>query len=161
MSPALWTVVVLAIGLAIGVVLALVPRPGRPGPGPRIDPFETLEDIDVIVSTVGLALLSALFVVYAKTYSDTGASSALGLIFVLAAFLFEGVLTSPILFGAFGHALGELGPFVLVAHGFRTASTAPGSSRVVVSPISWPDTRDRITRRMIFPLRVFGSFSVT
>ena len=76
MSPALWTAVVLAIGLAIGVGLALVPRPGRPGPGPRIDPFETLEDIDVIVSTVGLALLSALFVVYAKTYADTGARSA-------------------------------------------------------------------------------------
>ena len=124
MSPALWTAVVLAIGLAIGVGLALVPRPGRPGPGPRIDPFETLEDIDVIVSTVGLALLSALFVVYAKTYADTGARSALGLIVVLAAFLFEGVLTSPILFGAFGHALGELGPFVLVAHGFRTAAFA-------------------------------------
>src|SRR5205807_9385438 len=106
------------------IVLALVPRPGRPGPGPRIDPFETLEDIDVIVSTVGLALLSALFVVYAKTYADTGARSALGLIVVLAAFLFEGVLTSPILFGAFGHALGELGPFVLVAHGFRTAAFA-------------------------------------
>ena len=124
MSPALWTAAMVAIGLAIGIVLALVPRPGRPGPGPRIDPFETLEDIDVIVSTVGLALLSALFVVYAKTYADTGARSALGLIFVLAAFLFEGVLTSPILFGAFGHILGELGPFLLVAHGFRTAAFA-------------------------------------
>src|SRR5205823_13621485 len=115
----------------------------------------------------------------------------------LAAFLLEGTLTSPILFGAFGHVLGELGPFLLFAHGFRTAafaaflylslqyrrsidraagnqelfastsashfltsSTAPGSSRVVVSPISCPETRDRITRRMIFPLRVFGNFSV-
>ena len=65
--------------------------------------------MDVIVSTVGLALLAALFVVYAKTYRDTGARSALGLIFVLAAFLLEGTLTSPILFGAFGHVLGELG----------------------------------------------------
>ena len=123
-SPALWTAVVLAIGLAIGIALALVPRPGRPGPGPRLDPFETFEDVDVIVSTVGLALLAALFVVYAKTYRDTGARSALGLIFVLAAFLLEGTLTSPILFGAFGHVLGELGPFLLVAHGFRTAAFA-------------------------------------
>src|SRR5205823_3529675 len=72
MSPALWTAVVLAIGLAIGISLALIPRPGRPGPGPRLDPFETFEDVDVIVSTVGLALLAALFVVYAKTYRDTG-----------------------------------------------------------------------------------------
>src|SRR5438128_11524546 len=105
MSPALWTAVVLAIGLAIGVALALVPRPGRPGPGPRIDSFETLEDIDVIVSTVGLALLSALFVVYAKTYSDTGARSALGLIFVLSAFLFEAFLTSLTLLCSFIHIL--------------------------------------------------------
>src|SRR5207249_3919451 len=43
---------------------------------------------------------------------------------------------------------------------FLTSSTAPGSSRVVVSPISCPETRERMTRRMIFPLRVFGSFSV-
>src|SRR5437762_13818947 len=113
MNPALWTAVVLAIGLAIGIALALVPRPGRPGPGPRIDLFDTLECMDVIVSTVGLALLSALFVVYATTYADAGARSALGLIFVLAALLLDGVLPSPILFGAFGHVLGELGPFVL------------------------------------------------
>src|SRR5947208_3869409 len=119
MNPALWTAVVLAIGLAIGIALALVPRPGRPGPGPRIDPFETLEDIDVIVSTVGLALLSALFVVYAKTYADTGARSALGLIFILGAFLFEGVLTSPSRFGAFASALVDLGPFVLCGLGLR------------------------------------------
>src|SRR5437762_12714872 len=108
MNPALWTAVVLAIGLAIGIALALVPRPGRPGPGPRIDPCETVEDIDVIVSTVGLALLSALFVDYAKTYAETGAQSALGMLFVIAAILFEGVLTTPILFGEFGHDIGEL-----------------------------------------------------
>lgn len=124
LNPAVWTSAVLAIGLVIGVALALLPRPGRPGPFPRPDPFETFEDIDVIMSTVGLALLAALFAVYAKTYADTRARSALGLIFVLAAFLFEGVLTSPLFFGAFGHGLGELGPFVLVAHAFRTAAFA-------------------------------------
>src|SRR5205807_8680979 len=98
MSPALWTAVVLAIGLAIGVGLALVPRPGRPGPGPRIDPFETLEDIDVIVSTARRALLSALFGGYAETYADTGARSALGLIFVPPAFLVGWVVTEPVIF---------------------------------------------------------------
>jgi hypothetical protein len=124
MSPGLWTAAVLAIGLAVGLVFAFAPRPGRPGPGPRNDPFETFEDIDVIASTVAIALLGALFVVYAKTYSDTGAASALGLLFVLTAFLFEAALTSPVLFGAFGHQLGELGPFLLIAHVFRTAAFA-------------------------------------
>src|SRR5438046_857825 len=96
MSPALWTAVVLAIGLAIGIALALIPRPGRPGPGPRLDPFETFEDVDVIVSTVGLALLAALFVVYAKTYRATGPRSALGLIFLLPASRLEGARIAPI-----------------------------------------------------------------
>src|SRR5437762_3382851 len=124
MSPALWTAVVLAIGLAIGISLALIPRPGRPGPGPRLDPFETFEDVDVIVSTVGLALLAGLFVVYAKTYRGTGARSALGLIFVLAAFLVAGTLTSPILFVPLRPVLGGLGPCLLVRHGLAPAPFA-------------------------------------
>src|SRR5437016_14274336 len=102
MSPALWTAVVLAIGLAIGIALALIPRPGRPGPGPRLDPFETFEDVDVIVSTVGLALLAALFVVYANPYRATGARPAVGLVFVLAAFLLEGTQTSTLPVGGVG-----------------------------------------------------------
>lgn len=121
-SPATWTLVVIAVGIVLGVLLALIPRPDRLGPAPRPGMFQTLDDIDVILSTIGILLLLALLAVYAKTYSDTGARSALGLIFVLSAFLFEAVLSSPVLFGAFGHALGELGPFVLVADGFRVSA---------------------------------------
>lgn len=120
LSPAAWTLIVLAIGLALGVLLALIPRPGRSGPGPRM--FETFDDIDVVLSTVAVALLVALLFVYSKTFADTGARFALGLLLVLAALLFQTLLTSPILFGIFGHALGGIGPFVLVADAFKAAA---------------------------------------
>jgi len=124
LSPAAWTLVVLAIGLALGALLALVPRPDRPGPGPRPGMFETYDDVDVVLSTVSTAFLVALLVVYAKTYSETRAPFALGLIVVLGALLFQGILTSPLLFGAFGHALGSLGPFLLAADAFKAGAFA-------------------------------------
>ena len=126
LSPAAWTLVVLAIGVALGALLVFIPRPDRPGPGPGPGPrmFETAADIDVILSTVSLAFLVALLAVYAKTYSQTRAPFALGLIVVLAALLFQGLLTSPLFFGAFGHPVGDLGPFLLVADGFKTGAFA-------------------------------------
>ena len=127
LSPAAWTLVVLAIGLVLGALLVLVPRPDRPGgpgPGPGPGMFETAADIDVILSTVSLAFLVGLLAVYARTYSQTRAPFALGLIIVLAALLFQGLLTSPLFFGAFGHPVGDLGPFLLVADGFKTGAFA-------------------------------------
>jgi hypothetical protein len=121
-SPAVWTLAVIGIGVASGLLLAAFPRAGRPGPFHGLGLFETLEDVDVVLSTIGLATLVALLVVYAKTYADTGARFALGLIFVLAALLFQALLTSPLLFGLFGHELGGLGPFVLVADAFKAAA---------------------------------------
>lgn len=121
-GAAAWTLTVIGIGLVAGAGLALIPRPDRPGPGPGPEAFQTLDDVDVVLSTVGVACLVALLVVYAKTFSDTGARFAIGLLFVLGALLFESVLTSPLLFGVFGHALGGLGPFVLVSDAFRATA---------------------------------------
>src|SRR3972149_10730981 len=92
-SPAVWTLIVLAIGLALGVLLALTPRPGRSDPGPRM--FETFDDIDVVLSTVALALLVVLLFVYSKTYADPSPRFALGLIFVLAALLGRDMWRAP------------------------------------------------------------------
>lgn len=121
LSPAAWTIIVLAVGLALGALLAVAPRPRGPGPGPG-SAFETLDDLDAILSTVALTFLVALLLVYARTFNDTGARFALGLIVVLAALLFQALLTSPFLFGIFGHRLGGLGPFVLVADAFKAVA---------------------------------------
>jgi hypothetical protein len=121
---AVWVLLVLVAGLAIGVVFSSLPDPSvgpRPGHGWGFR-FETAEDVDVILSTVGLALLVALLVVYAKTYSQTGARFALGLTVVLFALLLESLLTSPILYTAFGTSAASLGPFLLFADVFKVAA---------------------------------------
>ena len=126
-GPTAWTLLVLGIGLALGVVAALVSKPWRPagpGPGPGMMAFAVFSDVDAVLSTIGLVFLLALVYVYAKTYADTKARFALGLIVVLAALLFQALLTSPLLFGAFGHGLGGLGPFVLVADAFKAVAFA-------------------------------------
>lgn len=124
LHPEVWTLTVILIALFAGILLALIPRPDRPGPGPGPGAFQTFDDLVVILSTIGMALLAALLVVYAKTYADTRAWSALGLFFVLVALLFEAALSSPLLIGAFGHPLGGLGPFLLVSSAFRTVALA-------------------------------------
>jgi hypothetical protein len=127
-GPATQTIVVVAIGAAIGVALAFL------GPGPTGDPFFpppggprhpgerhffSYEGIDMVLSTTGISLLMALLVVQVRAYRETKAKFALGLVVVLAALVLQAVLTSPIIFGAFGNTLGALGPFLLFADLFK------------------------------------------
>ena len=120
----IWVPVVLLIGLAAGLVLAAVPLPSTtatsPGHGPGIHlQLATATDFDVILSTVGIALLLALTFVYAGMYAATKASFALGLVVVLLALLLESVLSSPLVYGAFGEPTGTLGTFLAFADGFK------------------------------------------
>ena len=47
----------------------------------------------------------------------------------------------------------------ICCHAWRASSTEPSSSMVVMSPGSWSRTTAFSTRRIILPLRVFGSIS--
>ncbi len=116
-GAAVWTLIVIGLGVAFGAAFAAL-RLARPPPAG----VPLAEEVDIVLSTVGVVLLAALLAVYARTYSQTGAKFALGLIFVLIALLLQSALTSPLLFHAFGRGLGELGPFVLLADAFKTAA---------------------------------------
>ncbi len=123
-AAGVWVLIVLLVGVAAGFLLAALPSgattvvsPGR-GPGWRLE-LTTASDVDVVLSTVGIALLIALLVVYARVYADTKANFSLGLVVVLLALLFESVLTSPFLFGAFGQTADGLGTFLAVADLFK------------------------------------------
>ena len=120
-GPAVWTLIVLGIGIGLGVLLTLVPHGPRPGPGPGPDPYAGIEALDVVLSAVSLACIVALILIYARTYAEMGAKFALGLVFVLAALLFQAILSSP-LFLSFGHELGPFGPFGLGADALKAAA---------------------------------------
>jgi|SRR3990170_516655 len=119
----LWVPAALIAGVAAGILLSALPSPsgGRwPGRGPAWAlHFETAADVDVVLSTVGAALLIALVLVYARTYRETKAVYALGLTVVLVALLVETILTSPLVYGAFGEAAGGLATYLLLANVFK------------------------------------------
>jgi len=55
--------------------------------------YETLRAFHIILSTVGIALIIALIVVYARTYLQTKANFIFGLLIVLFALLLQALLT--------------------------------------------------------------------
>ena len=125
-SPTIVVLMTLAAGIAAGLALgAAAPLP-MPGPGPRggFPRFESHADIDILLSTVSIALLGVLLAVYIRTYTQTKANFAAGLVVVLLALLLQSVVSSPVLIGAFGQPFGALGTFFLVADIFKSVAFA-------------------------------------
>ena len=121
--PVAWVAVALAIGLAAGAVLALLtpappaPGPGGPGPAPSVG-----FPIQVFFSGLDIVLLLALVAVYVRTYVETRARFALGLVIFLGALLLQVVLSSPVFFRALGYGPGNLGFFFLLGGVFEAVA---------------------------------------
>jgi len=100
---------VLLIGLSAGELISMAtmrpPRYGAEGGwfGP-FHPFPTdpLFGFHVIFTTIEVALLVSLVVIYAKMYVETKANFALGLVVVLIALLLQAMLSYPILDSLYG-----------------------------------------------------------
>lgn len=96
-----WVPVAIFLGAVIGAISYYVasqsadfPRFGGVGEAPGADAYL---EFHIILSTVGMALLVALILVYARTYRQTRANFILGLLVVLFALLLQAVLTYPLL----------------------------------------------------------------
>jgi hypothetical protein len=109
---------VLVAGLALGLVeLLLWPVHGGPGQGPPGGPTPPpvwVVETFVLFSAVNVALLLALVVVYGRTFAQTRAQFALGLVAFLVVLLFEAIASSPFVYAVFGLGPGTLGPFLLL-----------------------------------------------
>jgi hypothetical protein len=95
----LWLPVILAVSVLLGLILSFfVPVPPLFW---RYAPFELQRAlmIHVILSTVSIALLVSLAVIYLKVYSDTGARFALGIVVVLLALLIQSLIEYPLFLG--------------------------------------------------------------
>lgn len=96
----LWVALVIFIGAVVGVATYKIGTeisgfphfpPGRPVGS------DVFLEFHIILSTIGMALLIALIVVYARTYLQTKANFILGLLVVLFALLLQALLTYPLL----------------------------------------------------------------
>jgi hypothetical protein len=103
----LWVVVVLLAGLVAGVLLsdlATLPdefrQPFFRGV-PVFNPDPSIR-LHIVLTTVEVALLVSLVIVYLKIYSETRANFALGLVIVLAALLLQTVFSYPLVLGTEG-----------------------------------------------------------
>jgi magnesium-transporting ATPase (P-type) len=94
----LWLPAVIAIGYLIGVLsyLAVMPELIQQ---PFAGEFDTFLEFHIILSTIGMSLLVALVVVYARIYSQTRAKFVLGLLVILVALLLQSVFNYPVFVG--------------------------------------------------------------
>jgi hypothetical protein len=97
----LWVPIVIFAGTLLGILsyelateISGFPRFDRFGQSFGPDVFL---EFHIILSTIGMALLVALIVVYARTYIQTKANFILGLLVVLFALLLQALLTYPVL----------------------------------------------------------------
>ncbi len=106
----LWVPIVVLLGLVAGLLLYFWSSmntyynfgferiPFQSGFGP-----ETFGELHIILSTVSVALLLALLVVYARTYLQTKANFIFGLLIVLFALLLQALTTFPVILGIAEH----------------------------------------------------------
>jgi hypothetical protein len=103
----LWVAVVLLAGLASGVLLsslATLPRVARPvffRGVPYFNPEPSIR-LHVLLTTMEVALLLSLVVIYLKVYSETKANFSVGLVIVLGALLLQTLLSYPLILGLEG-----------------------------------------------------------
>lgn len=103
----LWVVVVLLAGLIAGILvsdLATLPEVARPRLFSQVPVFNPDPSIrlHIVITTLEVALLLALVVVYLKVYSETRANFALGLVVVLSALFLQTLFSYPLLLGTRG-----------------------------------------------------------
>jgi len=113
----LWLPVVLATGVLVGLFLSYaVPIPfGYLRFGVFPDRFRDLLVIHMILSTVSVALLVALTIVYIKVYAETRARFAVGITVVLFALLIQSLFQYPLLLGLVGPFAAGQGSFLTFA----------------------------------------------
>jgi hypothetical protein len=119
----LWLPVVITIGVLVGAILSyFVPAPFGCW---RFGACEELQGdlmLHTVLSTVSIALLVALTVIYIRIYSATGARFALGITVVLFALLLQSLVQYPpflVVYGPFGEGQA---PFLSSADLFTIAA---------------------------------------
>jgi hypothetical protein len=97
----LWLPVVLLIGLVMGVALSSFVPQTSPFGYWEYEPFglQWVVMTHVVLSTVSIALLISLAVIYIRVFAETGARFALGIVVVLVALLIQSLIQYPLFLG--------------------------------------------------------------
>jgi hypothetical protein len=110
--------------LAIGVLLGLVASYFAPAPFVffRFGSLKEILTLHILLSTVSIALLVALLVVYFRIFDQTGARFALGITLVLFALLVQQLFQYPLFLAVAGPFPIGQGPYLSFADLFTIAA---------------------------------------
>ena len=98
----------LVVGLLLGELISYVssvPEEQRQGPFghfPEHFSADPLFGLHIVFTTIEVVLLVSLALIYIRTYAETRARFALGLVVVLGAFLLQSLLSYPLVAGLIG-----------------------------------------------------------
>jgi len=87
-----------------------VQPPGAPIPGD----FEYFYVVNTIISTINIALLAILVIIYLNIYVKTRSQFTIGLLIFAVVFLVQNVISSPFVASPFGFRAYGLGPFAFL-----------------------------------------------
>jgi hypothetical protein len=110
-----------------GAQIALAQRgPGGPGGSQPGGPAgsDVYYTVKSILSTLNIALLSILLVVYAFTYNQARSEFLVGLIIFDIAMLLYAITSNPLIYGRFGFRGSGLGPFAMLPDLFSLAAVS-------------------------------------
>jgi hypothetical protein len=118
----IWVVILvtlIAVALLAGfwAVLTLYKQFGArhmPPPGTVSGDIELFYIAKTMVSTINIALLAFLIIIYADIYRKTRSEFTIGLLMFAIVFLMKDFASNPMVIGAFGFGLYGLGPFALL-----------------------------------------------
>jgi len=95
-----------------------VPPPSRPLPGD----FELFYVANAIISTINIALLVILIVIYVSLYAKTRSPFTIGLVIFALVFLVRDLTSSPLVTAIYGFRAYGLGPFAFLPSLFELAA---------------------------------------
>jgi hypothetical protein len=95
-----------------------VPPPARPLPGD----FELFYVANAIISTINIALLVILIVIYVSLYAKTRSPFTIGLVIFALVFLVRDLTSSPLVTAIYGFRAYGLGPFAFLPSLFELAA---------------------------------------
>jgi hypothetical protein len=76
--------------------------------------FKFFYSAHTVISTVNIALLTALLIIFINVYRKTRSEFSFGLILFGFAFLIKDLIASPFMIGAFSFSISGLGPFIVL-----------------------------------------------
>ena len=121
-------ITILIIAVVVAAFLIVLRQEHFPALQQRVPPghisgdFQFFYDVFTVISTINIALLIILVIMYADVYVKTRSPFSIGLVIFAIVFLVKDLTASPLFTGLYGFRAYGLGPFAFIPSLFELAA---------------------------------------